>query len=197
MGSISGCFLALLEAVCLFCCFFSPFHCVEHTPWRKQASPSSLKALCYSSCLITNYVTPTHLNPHEKGLQTFRESDEAAKAQFTLNISQIATNHRQALLCSSGSGVMSNLVNQCPCCHCSLGKHRTWVTWAWPGGDLGSPHCSQQIYKTRVRVTSEETLWWGGNWGWFQGVMGILWGGTLSWMLQILLIWIPFPKQRN
>lgn len=115
MGSMSSCFLALQEVVCLFCCFFSPFHCVEHTPWRKQTLPSPLKALCYSSCLITNNVTSTHLNPPAEGLQTFRESDEVAKSQFTLNISQIATNHRQALLCSSGSGVMSNLVNQCPC----------------------------------------------------------------------------------
>lgn len=129
MGSISGCFLALLENVCWFCRLFFPFHCVEHIPWRKEALLCSLKALCYPSCLITNYVTSTHLNPHAEGLQTFRESDEAAKSQFTLNISQIATNHRQALLCSSGSGVMSNLVNQRPCCHCSLGKHRTCVTW--------------------------------------------------------------------
>lgn len=125
MGSMSGCFLALLEAVCLFCCFLFPFHCEEHSPWRKQALPSSLKAVCYSSCLITNYVTSTHLNPRAEGLQTFRESDEAAKSQFTLNISQIATNHRQSPLCSSGSGAVSNPVNQCPCCLCSPGEHRT------------------------------------------------------------------------
>lgn len=32
MGSISGCFLALLEAVCLFCCFFPPFSlCRTHS----------------------------------------------------------------------------------------------------------------------------------------------------------------------
>lgn len=117
LGFIGSCVFVLL--------LFFPFHCEEHSPWRKQALPSSPKAVCYSSCLITNYVTSTHLNPRAEGLQTFRESDEAAKSQFTLNISQIATNHRQSPLCSSGSGAMSNLVNQCPCCHCSPGEHRT------------------------------------------------------------------------
>lgn len=107
LGFTGSCVFVLL--------LFFPFHCVEHTPWRKQTLPSPLKALCYSSCLITNNVTSTHLNPPAEGLQTFRESDEVAKSQFTLNISQIATNHRQALLCSSGREVMSNLVNQCPC----------------------------------------------------------------------------------
>ena len=96
-GQLSGCFLALLEAVWLLCCFCS-LRCVKHTPWRKQGLPSQLKALSYSSCLITNYVTSTHLNPHAEGLQTIRESDETAKSQFTLNISQIATNHRHCVL---------------------------------------------------------------------------------------------------
>lgn len=104
--------------------FFSLSLCRTHS-----LEEAGFTQLCYPSCLITNYVTSTHLNPHAEGLETFRESDEAAKSQFTLNISQIATNHRQALLCSSGSGVMSNLVDQWPCCHCSLGEHRTCVTW--------------------------------------------------------------------
>lgn len=96
-GSVTDSFLALLKVVWSLCCFFS-LHSIKHTPWRKQDLLSQLKVLCYSSYLITNYVTSTHLNPHAEGLQTIRESDETTKSQFTLNISQIATNHRHSVL---------------------------------------------------------------------------------------------------